>query len=57
MFSFAYGVTSVIVSRVNKPDILGSTDAMEFGQIVPLFLVLVPILAGIEAYHEARGGM
>jgi hypothetical protein len=46
----------VITSRLNKPDIQGSENTVDFGQIVPLFLLGLPIMAAIEVYFEAQSG-
>lgn len=46
LWNSSYGIASVIESRNHPPSIEGSTDTMEFGQIVPLFLLLIPVLAG-----------
>jgi hypothetical protein len=56
LFSASYGVTQVIISRINKPDIEGSENTVDFGQIVPLFLLSLPIMAAVEVYYESHSG-
>ena len=52
IFGFTFGVTSVTVSRVNKPSVglSGDENIMSFGQLVPLLLIALPILAAGEVY-------
>jgi hypothetical protein len=56
LFSISYGVTQVISTRLFAPDIQGSENTVDFGQIVPLFLLGLPIMAAIETYYEAHLG-
>ncbi|MCJ1232344.1 hypothetical protein MMC14_000296 [Varicellaria rhodocarpa] len=52
-FGNLYGLLGIIRSRVmNAPEIVGSENQMGFGQIVPLLLTVLPLLAAAEAYHE-----
>ena len=51
-FGNLYGLLGIIRSRVmNAPEIVGSENQMGFGQIVPLLLTVLPLLAAAEAYH------
>lgn len=56
LWSSSYGITSVVVSRMSAPDISNSENAIDFGQIVPLFLLFLPVLAGVEMFYEAHPG-
>lgn len=56
LFSASYGVTQVIISRINKPDAEGSENTVDFGQIVPLFLLSLPVMAAVEVYYESHSG-
>ena len=52
LFVLAYGMAKVWSIRWrDAPDISNEVDAMSFGQIVPLLLLLIPILAVIEIYY------
>ncbi|KAL2042779.1 hypothetical protein N7G274_004538 [Stereocaulon virgatum] len=54
LFSFTYGVTSVVLSRINTPNsgVSAGQDTISFGQLVPLFLIALPILTAGEVYSE-----
>jgi hypothetical protein len=52
--SASYGVTQVIVSKMNTPEISNSENTVDFGQIVPLFLLILPILAVAEVYYQPQ---
>jgi hypothetical protein len=56
LMNVSYGVTQVIMSRNNKPPIQGSENTVDFGQIVPLFLLALPCLAALEVYMEGHSG-
>ena len=52
VFGMAYGITEVLYARLKVPDV-GLSDgqnAMGFGQLVPLLLMVLPILAAGEVY-------
>ena len=52
LFGLSYGITQVSVSRwLVAPDITEDANKMSFGQIVPLFLLLLPGLAAAEIYY------
>ena len=51
-FGNLYGLLGIIHSRVvYAPEIVGSENQMGFGQMVPLLLTVLPLLAAVEAYH------
>lgn len=54
LFSISYGITQFIKSREESPSIQGSENSLDFGQIVPIFLLALPFLSGVEAYCEGR---
>lgn len=56
VMSLSYGLTQVIVTRSGAPDIVGSENTVDFEQIVPLFLLFLPILAAVEVWFEAHPG-
>ena len=51
-FGVAFGITQVIYTRIAQPiaGIEGSQDDINFGQLVPLLLMLLPFLAAGEVY-------
>ena len=51
-FGVALGLTQVIVPRSQKPSagIVGSQNTINFGQLVPLLLMLLPLFAAGEVY-------
>jgi hypothetical protein len=51
LWSLSYGITGTILSRQLKPKVEGSENEVDFGQIVPLFLLILPLLAGLETYY------
>jgi hypothetical protein len=51
-----YGVMQVIVSRTGAPSIQGSVNAIDFGQVIPVFLLILPILTASELYFESHTG-
>jgi hypothetical protein len=57
LLSAAYGITQVVESRTGAPSIKGSENTVDFGQIVPIFLLALPFLAALESYFEAHSGM
>jgi hypothetical protein len=46
-----YGVTSVLVARSSTSGISGDRDKMGYGQIVPLVLLVLPLLAAIQGVY------
>ena len=52
LFGVAYGIGSIIISRIDVPTvgISGNQNLMNFGQLVPLFLMALPTLAAGEVY-------
>jgi hypothetical protein len=51
-FSLSYGVTQVVVSRfAGAPAMKQSSKSWDFGQIVPLVLLFLPVLAAAEIYY------
>ena len=52
LFGLIYGTTLVFVSRSNEPSagIVGSQNTVNFGQLVPLLLMLLPLFAAGEVY-------
>jgi hypothetical protein len=51
LWSLSYGITGTVLSRQLKPSVEGSENEVDFGQIVPLFLLVLPLLAGLETYY------
>jgi len=51
LWSLSYGVTGTVLSRQLKPNVEGSENELDFGQIVPLFLLLLPLFAILEMYY------
>jgi hypothetical protein len=51
-FSFSYGITQVVSYRwLYGQGLAGTASAVDFGQITPLFLLVLPILAAAEIYY------
>lgn len=52
LFGVVYGITQIVVDRRDVPPggLAGSQNTMGFGQLVPLFLLALPVLAGAEVY-------
>lgn len=55
LMNMSYCITQVIMSRMEAPSIQGSENTVDFGQIVPLFLLALPCLAALEMYFEGSG--
>ena len=50
-FDLSYGLSQLVAARWWGPPNLDESDnRMDFGQIVPLFLLVIPMLAGAEIY-------
>ena len=51
-FGVTYGIAQVVVARENCPPagLVGDQNAMGFGQLVPLLLMALPVLAAGEVY-------
>lgn len=55
VFAFAFGIAQTVSSRDTKGiPLTGEARAWGFGQIVPLFLLALPLLAAAEIYFESR---
>lgn len=55
VFAFAFGIAQTVQSRETKGiPLTGEARAWGFGQIVPLFLLALPLLAAAEIYFESR---
>ena len=51
-FAFNYGITQLVIYRfVKKPPLSGRSKEMEFGQIVPLVLLALPLLGFFEIVY------
>lgn len=52
LFGVSYGISQLITNRMNIPaaGIAGDQNAMSFGQLVPLLLIALPVLAAGEVY-------
>jgi hypothetical protein len=52
LFFLAYGLAQTILVRWKYAPAIGETAArMDFGQIVPVFLLALPLLAALEIYN------
>lgn len=51
-FGVSYGIAQVITNRNDVPDtgLSGDQNAISFGQLIPLLLILLPVLAAGEVY-------
>lgn len=56
LMSASYGITQVVQSRQSRPQISNSENVVDFGQIVPLLMLLLPIMTAIDTYNEAHPG-
>ena len=58
-FGVAFGITRVIVSRIYEPSagIVGSQNDINFGQLVPLLLMLLPLFAAGEIYFGNKANL
>ena len=52
LFGVSYGISQVIINRSDIPTagLSGDQNAMSFGQLVPLLLIALPVLAAGEVY-------
>ena len=51
-FAFNYGITQLVIYRfIKKPPLSGTSKDMEFGQIVPLVLLALPLLGFFEIVY------
>ncbi|KAN0107868.1 hypothetical protein V8E51_007610 [Hyaloscypha variabilis] len=56
-FSISYGISQVIAYRWLDDGVpTGNGAAIDFGQITPLFLLVLPILVAAEIYYESKDG-
>lgn len=54
-FGISSGITQVVTFRWSlAPNIKSNANQMTFGQIMPLLLLALPILAAAEIYYESR---
>lgn len=54
-FEMAFGITRVLESRYfGTPLLVPSSSRMDFGQIVPLFFLALPVLVAVETYYGMR---
>ena len=53
LFSVSYGISQMVTNRNQVPlaGLSGDQDAISFGQLVPLFLIALPVLAAGEIYY------
>ncbi|KAH7174054.1 uncharacterized protein B0J16DRAFT_376592 [Fusarium flagelliforme] len=52
-YSFAYGISQVIFYRwLGAPSLDADTNYMGFGQIMAIFLLVLPFFAAAESYHD-----
>jgi hypothetical protein len=52
IFGLAFGISQIVQNRwISLPPLDGSDSRMDFGQIVPLLLLTLPMLAAGEAYY------
>lgn len=57
LMSASYGITQVVKSRQGRPPISNSENLVDFGQIVPLLMLLLPMMTAIHTYNESQAGM
>jgi hypothetical protein len=51
-FGLSYGLSQVVVSRwVGEPTLQDGSNRVDFGQIVPIVLLTLPLLAAAEIFH------
>jgi hypothetical protein len=51
-FSFSYGISQVVAYRwLNEGVSIGIPSTIDFGQITPIFLLVLPILVAAEIYY------
>jgi hypothetical protein len=51
LFNASYSSTQLVLSRINKPSIKGSQNTLDFGQVMPLLLLTIPVLTILETYY------
>ena len=53
LFGVSYGISQVVTNRNQVPSagLSGDQNAITFGQLVPLFLIALPVLAAGEVYY------
>lgn len=56
LFGVSYGISQVITNRNQVPNagLSGNQNDISFGQLVPLFLIALPVLAAGEIYYGER---
>jgi hypothetical protein len=50
-FSFSYGISQVAYRWLNQGVSIGIPSTIDFGQITPIFLLVLPILVAAEIYY------
>jgi hypothetical protein len=52
-FAFSYGISQVATYRwgIDGPSLQAGSNRVDFGQIVPLVLLVLPLLAAAEIFH------
>ena len=49
LLSLPYGITSIIMTRKYvSPDVISGESSLTFGQLVPLLLLILPVMAALE---------
>ncbi|MCJ1437996.1 hypothetical protein MMC27_007383 [Xylographa pallens] len=53
-FALSYGLSKVATYRwaIDGPDLEAGSSRVDFGQVVPLVLLVLPLLAAAEIFHE-----
>ncbi|KAK7192741.1 hypothetical protein PSPO01_01449 [Paraphaeosphaeria sporulosa] len=54
IFMMSFGLSQIIYNRWLVEETVVMDSSMGFGQITPLFLLILPLLAGAEIYYEAK---
>jgi hypothetical protein len=57
IMDMTFGVLQVVISRQQAPLISNNENLVDFGQIVPLFMLFLPGLAAVEMFYEAHPGI
>ncbi|MCJ1383547.1 hypothetical protein MMC17_006661 [Xylographa soralifera] len=53
-FALSYGLSNVATNRwaIDGPSLQAGSNRIDFGQVVPLVLLVLPLLAAAEIFHE-----
>ena len=55
LLALPYGITSIVVTRNNvSSDVISGENSLTFGQLVPLLLLILPIMAALELSQVSR---